>query len=159
MSSPEYILFFSNLCNFSKEVLSTITRKNIRNAFILICVDTVTNLPPFVDRVPFIINKQTRDMYVDDNIDKIIDEIHKKMYPPMIEALPSYIGGQEDSEFENLNGNADCNMLDLDNFRITTITEDEGLRGKKADSQLLEQYIAMRDTDVKGVNPNRANYR
>lgn len=153
----EFLLFFSNFCNYSKDVLGIITRKNIRNAFILICVDTLQSIPPFVDRVPLIVRKQSKEVYADDDISKIIDDITNMMYPPTkIEALPSTFGGGlqdtfQDSEFEPLGGGPgdSFTLLDMSNYRINCMAEDDTIKNKKADSSQLEQYISQRDTDIK----------
>jgi hypothetical protein len=148
----DYVLFFSNFCNYSKEVLGDITRRNIRNAFVLICIDSIANIPPFVTVVPLIACKSTKQIYVDDAISKILDEIHAKEYPAVtIEALPSSIGFQShESDFEALGqDNMAYSMLDMSNFRITITDDGDETKAKKADSSVLEQYIANRDNDIK----------
>lgn len=149
----DYVLFFSNFCNYSKEIVGSITRKNIRNAFVFVCVDTVPNIPSFVDRVPIIANKHTKQLYADENIVSVIDSITATLYPPAnIEALPSLFGGgggYQEPEFEALGQSTDgFNMIDMDHFRITCVAEDDALKNKKADSSVLEQYISQRDTDI-----------
>jgi len=150
------ILFFSNYCSYSKDVLTIITRKNIRNAFILICIDTVQNLPPFVDRVPLIVDKHSKQIFADEDISKILEIVATQMYPPVsIEAMPSSFIGQTsfETDYENPLGGAEdnFNMLDMDNFRIQCTNESDEVKVKKADSSLLEQYIAQRDADIKIV--------
>lgn len=151
------ILFFSNYCAYSKEVLTVITRKNIRNAFVLICIDSVQNIPPFVDRVPLIVDKHSKQMFADEDIAKILEIVASQMYPPVsIEAMPSsFMGGPTnfETDYENPLGGAEdnFNMLDMDNFRIQCTNEGEEVKVKKADSSLLEQYIAQRDADIKIV--------
>lgn len=157
-SSPEYVLFFSNLDSYSMEVISHITRKNIRNAFVFVCVDSVRPLPPFVDCVPLISSKVTKKIYVDDQIIPLLNQITATMYPPVtIEAVPAFgFGSAMDTEFESLvqggmpaPGQDSYSMLDMNQFRISFVAEDDDLKSKKTDSSQLEQFIAQRDTDVK----------
>jgi hypothetical protein len=148
-SEKSFLLFFSNYCNYSKEVIGIITRKNIRNTFVLICIDTIQNIPPFVDRVPMIINKQSKGIYVDEDIVKLLDAVSQQMYPPVsIGALNS---AWDDTEFENPGGENEENFcqLDLEQFRIHCANDDDTNKVKKADSSILEQYIAQRDADIK----------
>ena len=157
----EYFLFFSNFCPYSKEVVGLVTKKNIRNAFVLICVDTLQQVPPFVDRVPMIVNKHTKDVYADDSIYKVLDDVSNKMYPPVkIEAMPSTaFTAFQDTEFESLGGGTDSySMLDMDNYRISYVEEDDNLKNKKADSSQLEQYISQRDADM-SIITDRATLR
>ena len=155
----EYMLFFSNFCSYSKEVIGIITRKNIRKAFIFICVDSLQNIPPFVDRVPMIVQKANKQVYADEDIAKVLDEITNLLYAPAsISAMPaSFIGDQpfHNSDFESLDGSmtqdgsSSYTMLDMEAFRINCIAEDDAIKVKKADSSMLEQYISQRDADIK----------
>lgn len=69
--STKHILFYSNYCPYSKEVLQTITKKNLSSAFVLVCVDHGKyELPPFVDRVPIIVacTQESKIVLKDDTI-------------------------------------------------------------------------------------------
>lgn len=151
-----YVLFFSNYCNYSKDVVSYITKKNIRNAFVFVCVDKVRPLPSFVDRAPLIVSKVTKQIYADEIIMQLLDDVYQQYYPPIqIEATPAFgIGNnQMESEFETLDGDGASSTLDMDQYRIHYISEDDNkLSGRKADSSQLEQYIAQRDTDIKMIS-------
>jgi hypothetical protein len=49
------ILFYSNYCQHSKEVLGLLTKKNMTDQFTFVCVDNTTlKLPNFVQSVPLI---------------------------------------------------------------------------------------------------------
>lgn len=155
--AQDFILFFSNFCNYSKDVVGVITKKNIRNAFVFVCVDTVRPIPSFVTCVPLVTSRTEKSVYVDEQIMELLDRISKSMYPPsQIEAMNSMSGlstGNTESEFEAFGqDNGSFSLLDMDNFRINTITEDEEVKGKRADSSQLEQFIAQRDNDVSFVS-------
>lgn len=161
-----YVLFFSNFCNYSKDVVNTISRKNIRQAFVFICVDNVRPLPPFVDRVPMISCISNKRIYVDDDIDTLIENVSRSLNPQTtVQAMSSLdaISAPMESEFESFGASAPTmNMLDLDNYRIGCTDTNKETRGldkhKRADSALLEQYIAQRDSEVRIVN-NSMNLR
>lgn len=53
-----HILFYSNYCQYCKELVSLIVKKNVKHMFLLVSVDDTSRrytLPPVVDRVPMII--------------------------------------------------------------------------------------------------------
>jgi len=69
------ILFYSNYCEFSKNVLVLIQKRTCRDKFILVCVDhpSVKNqLPKEVDHVPLILTK-TKHVVSGDDITKYIE--------------------------------------------------------------------------------------
>lgn len=49
-----HVLFYSNYCRYSRDVLEAVTNHGLRDLFVLVCVDRRTQLPDFVDRVPLI---------------------------------------------------------------------------------------------------------
>lgn len=74
-SSNKDILFYSNFCEFSKNILILIQKKNCRDRFVLVCVDNPSvknNLPREVDHVPLIITK-TKHVMSGENIVKYIE--------------------------------------------------------------------------------------
>jgi hypothetical protein len=67
------ILFFSNYCDYSNDIVNMMVKKNVKNEFMLVCVDNSKfQLPQFVDRVPIIYTKHDELIY-DDNILKYIE--------------------------------------------------------------------------------------
>lgn len=71
----KHVLFYSNYCQFSKEVLNIIVRKNIRAAFVYVCVDdNKYKLPAYVDRVPVIVSS-SKNMYTDDDVMLFLDTV------------------------------------------------------------------------------------
>lgn len=75
MSSGKHILFYSNYCQYSKQVLTVIAKKNIRSLFLLVCVDgNKFNIPAFVNRVPMIFTAQQK-LYADDGVMMFLDDL------------------------------------------------------------------------------------
>lgn len=61
MSSSRSVLFYSEYCTFSKEVLNLVTKKNASTLFLLVCVDSYrSQLPAFVRSVPTILTHDRR---------------------------------------------------------------------------------------------------
>jgi hypothetical protein len=157
---PKDILFYSNFCEYSKEVLGIIAKKNIRNDFVLVCVDNRTsNLPSFVDRVPLIFSITT-EVIVDEGIQKYIDTKYssnngdlepfslfsasgKSNYSDAFSFIEE--GGQEDF----VKGYTYLNMND---GAISTVQEEsDSTKKSKIDSSILEKFMAERDNDLKNI--------
>lgn len=69
MDVQKHILFYSNLCQFSQDVIQTIYKKNVRDRFINVCIENPKfqkSLPPFVDRVPMILTAD-KQLVVDED--------------------------------------------------------------------------------------------
>lgn len=67
------ILFHSNFCRFSKEVIDLMTKYNIRQNFVLVCVDNKNyQIPKFIDRVPSIL-KISGEVFTDDQLYKYLE--------------------------------------------------------------------------------------
>lgn len=61
--SSRNVLFYSEYCFFSKDVLALITKKNMSAHFLLVCVDAYRNqLPAFVKSVPTILTHDRQVM-------------------------------------------------------------------------------------------------
>lgn len=149
------ILFFSNLCDYSKEVISVITKKNIRNEYMFVCVDTNKYpLPRFVDRVPLIFTKNS-DILYDESILRYI-EMTSSSHMENIDVIPFCMGGGETFSFlDDNDGNTTFKSftpLGLDQ-RIMAIpeAEDSGSRKSKIDPSVLDRYMQERDADISSI--------
>lgn len=70
------LLFYSNYCDFCKEIINTMIKKNIRNRFLLVCVDTRKyDIPSFIDRVPTILIVGSGETVTDENLYKYLDSL------------------------------------------------------------------------------------
>ena len=73
MSAMKDVLFCSNFCEHSKEVLMIIQKRNIRNIFVVVFVDnTKVQVPSSIDRVPALMTKHGQIIFGDD-IEKYIE--------------------------------------------------------------------------------------
>ena len=68
---PKPVLFFSNYCQYSKDIIGLIQRSNLVNAFVPFCVDgRINKLPIEVKSVPTI--NFLDKYYTDDELDSFI---------------------------------------------------------------------------------------
>lgn len=172
MAANKDILFFSNYCEYSKEVLNALHKKAIKQDFTVVCVDNAKfRLPEFVTCVPLIFTTR-REILVDDRITEYLDEL----VPPTRDIEPFSLqqgAGNYSDVFSFLDSaeeglNKAYTYLGNDTSRISMVPEDSngggGGSGKsKLDSSLLEKYMAERDSDLKTIkaaqNPSGLQYR
>ena len=73
------IFFFSNYCNYSKEVFEKLTETKLLEKMISVCVDDDNiQLPPFLDAVPTIYLAEKQQVVKDEDILDYI--IKNKLY-------------------------------------------------------------------------------
>ena len=73
------IVFYSNFCSFSKEIVASLSKSAIHQSLVYICVDDKNiNLPQFITVVPTIYISQERKILTDDEINKWIDSQNPK---------------------------------------------------------------------------------
>lgn len=161
--SAEYVMFFSNYCNFSKDVISDITKKSLRDAFVFVCVDQAQHqLPAFVDRVPFVCNLATKQCYVDADIDVLLQSLRASANTGTFGQPFSY-NECDVSDFECISGGgdsdvnpvtqSDTNMLDMNMYRISCQSEDDSgkSKNKASSSEMLDKYTAERERDQQRI--------
>jgi len=103
------IIFYSNYCEYSKEILDKLRNGNILDNMIEVCVDDNNiRLPPFVTAVPTIYLTDKQSIVVDENILEWIDSLAPKA--PMQE-LGAYMSGGLGDGFAFLEDGADNSAL------------------------------------------------
>ena len=61
------VLFYSQFCGHSAEAIRTITARDMRSSFALVCIDGIRDrLPAYVDRVPMVFTPDRRLMAEDE---------------------------------------------------------------------------------------------
>lgn len=154
MANPnKLVAFFSNFCPHSKSFVEAIGINSLRNEFLLICVDSYANIPPFVDRVPLVYDPRSKRVYVDDELDQLVIQMGKSMGGGDIASYNC----EQDGGFCYIddNGATVCStqnfmaISDMDAFKINTPLEDNDVKAKKADGTNLETFMAQRDNDIR----------
>ena len=73
------ILFYSNFCNHSKELLRTINQNPIKNSLIFVCVDDRNiQIPPFIKVVPTIYLTNNKSILTNNEITNWINQHGKQ---------------------------------------------------------------------------------
>lgn len=146
------VLFFSNFCEYSTEILNLIVKKNAKPDFVMVCVDSNKyQLPNFVDRVPLIYTKNDELVY-DDSIIKYLE----MLYPnEVVEIMPWSL--QQPTNYSNqfsflLDDTIDMQnkgytMLGYDQKIATTADDSDTSKKGKFDSSQMDKYMQEREAD------------
>lgn len=152
------IIFFSNFCEFSKDIINIITKHNMRDKFTFVCVDNINyKIPAFVDRVPCLY-KRTGEMYTDEYLyDYINKETQRLSVSDNINPIWSIYGKDNaySSHFSTLDGTEyeeNPNYVSIksqENMNIsfkpesTVSSKDQ----KKINDTTFEKFIESRNLD------------
>jgi hypothetical protein len=153
------ILFYSNLCEFCKDVLTNLIKNSVKDKFMLVCVDNKNlNLPAFVDRVPLIYTTQKK-VFADDNL---LHYIQSKVESSSLQPY-SLVGLNTNSFSDNYSFISDgdnmledssrnYNILGVDNAIYAPKDSEDG--GSKVAPKVLEKFLADRDMDIQKIFAN-----
>lgn len=165
------LFFYSNFCEHCKDVINIITKKNMRELFMFVCVDNNKfRLPPCVTHVPTIITKQ-KDVLTDRHV---IMYIEKMTAATQVADISPWMSNGYSSQYTWLtdNGYDDGRMSDVNNVgqqpyvmlgaeqHIFAPKEPEnGNKSNKFDDNMYEKYINSRNADddmlKRQMNANR----
>lgn len=160
------ILFYSHFCNFSKEVLSMMHKMNVKNDFLLVCVEKFSkNIPKNITCVPTILTR-TGQLLVEDDIQGYVQIVasHKKSGGSGgngSSTAPQDIFSNTNAGFSYLDDPVEGNngvdsgaygIFGMDQ-RIDTPDEDSDLSGESTIN--YERFKAQRDTDIQIAQPTQ----
>lgn len=121
------ILFYSNFCTYSKEIINNISKTPLNEAMLFVCVDDDNiQLPPFITSVPTIYLINDKKIVVDEAITEWIKEkLSSAAGPSINDEIQAYYGGCGDSFGQN------CSFLDNSESKpfissYTFISDDNG---------------------------------
>lgn len=73
------IIFFSNFCDYSRDILGKIEEYKLQDKIVSVCVDDENiKLPPFLEVVPTIYLQKSKSIIVDDDIISYLDNLKPK---------------------------------------------------------------------------------
>lgn len=152
------IIFYSNHCSFSRQILQIINEHHLKERFLVVCIDNPNlKLPPFVDRVPLAYTIQKK-LYADENllnyIKSYIQTSTLQPYALVGTNTSSYTDNysflsENDAELGDSSRN--FNVLGFDQ-PIYAPKEEDGQRNHS-----LEKYMAERDADIQKILGKKPN--
>jgi hypothetical protein len=157
----QHLLFYSNYCPFSKEVITEITKKNAKDAFLFVCVDTNRHrLPNYVDRVPTIV-LTTGEILCDDAISQFLDSSSQSQNEPLsFNDIQSAYSGN----FSLITENPTCTSTDntpinntafagVDQYQqiITPPEDGDGNAKDPYGNNSLDSFMHARENDIRQI--------
>ncbi len=160
------LLFYSNFCEHCKKLIGILIKQNLRDQFILVCVDKREyKIPPFIDRVPTILTSK-KELYTEDNIYAYIEKKIKLIQKQIEDIAPftmanslnssQYTFISQDGESYDMGAELkndlvqshDFVLLNYDQRIIAPVDrEADSKTESKFDSSLLERYMDARKRD------------
>lgn len=148
------ILFYSNTCGFSKEMLQIIVNNNLKERFMLVCIDNRNlKLPPFVDRVPLLYTT-TKKLIADENllnyVKSFVSSSSLQPYALVGANTNSYTDNYsflQETEVELGDSSRNFNILGFE--QPIYVAKDEENNNNLNTS--LEKYMADRDADLQRI--------
>ena len=169
MSLAKDVLFYSNYCLHSKELLMKLNKLGMRNIFLMVCVEQHrASIPRAIDRVPTIVTSRKlvlQDDDVDEYVDLLAKEIVRASQPQKSPQSTPAMSPQSSSHHapEDLFSHTDAGFSYLDDGS-DSIVMGGGLYGVYGEDQRIdtpddevedndatmnyERYKASRDADV-----------
>lgn len=152
------LLFYSQYCEFCKEVLGLLVKHSLKDAFMLVNVDNKSlNLPPFVDRVPLIYTTEQK-LFSDEHL---MSYLQSKIGSSSLQPY-ALVGTNTNAYSENFSflesGDSlpeDCsrnyNYLGMEQRIYSPLKEDDN--GSKIQGNLLEKFMEDRNADIQKLFP------
>lgn len=157
MSKP--ILFYSDFCEHSKALVTTILKYQLRNHFTIHCVDSSHNLPKDIDRVPMLMheNKLLSDEGLFNYIEQIAEtaSVKKNIAPFMV----SEMGNSISDTYSYLEDDGATNIVhsfvhlkdgeQVNNERIYTPDDDSAVASDNKSTN-YEDLLTRRENELSG---------
>lgn len=150
------LLFYSLYCEHSKALLSFLTRRGMKEAFMLVNVDKHhARMPPFVTSVPTLFTGN--DVIVEDKLDAFIENQAEKQGStlPVDAYYDQEMGNGISDSYSYLGDSTDQQRVERayslvsNDCSITTPKEDDF--GKGTRSSEIDNYRSERDKDIDAI--------
>lgn len=181
----QYILFFSNKCEYSNMILKKITHHNLQDYFMMVNITKGFKVPKFVDRVPMIYLKESKEIIVDESIENFIDLLIRNASVPKQDVINSSTSinpnnrasdemlGDISCAYDHMKGISDGfsfiqgsqnmfsrNYIPLNkdsdiSMQMQNTSLDTGLKESKFSQQQFDNFVNQRDSDVASIFPRR----
>ena len=158
------IIFYSNYCTYSKEIINQISKTPINDNIIYVSVDDENiELPPFIKAVPTIYLVNEKKIVVDEAISQWIKD---KISKPKDDSLKPFFGSSDtsfSSGFSSLDNSGDKPFVSS----FTFLGEDQKIETPNADNSTPKapstsqnnnfSYNSAPKNDIEALQQSRAN--
>lgn len=158
------LLFYSNFCDFSKEVVTQVTKKNLRHHVLLVCIDGGKyQIPSCISCVPSLLTANRDMVYVEKALHEYLEERARTLYPQhqdeRIQTF-SWEGNNYSESYSFVNDDMDGNMTTraytlLDESTDSSVTkfkdDDDALKESKFDISRYDNFLASRNRDEEHI--------
>lgn len=162
------LLFYSNYCDYSKEIIALITKKNLKNTLLVVCIDHGKyNIPSCITCVPSLltVTGQNRRVYTENGLREYLEEKAKALYPQ--EQSTQTFSWERNNYSEsysfvdndvNNNGHMTAKAYTMLEDQHESFAkqfkdeEDNKLKQAKFDAARYDAYLASRKSDEEHIN-------
>ena len=147
------IVFYSNLCSYSNEIIELIKDKNLDTELLLVNIDdNKIQLPQFIEVVPTIFLSKEKTLIIDEEIVKWINKQSEEKQKN--DDIGAYNNDSFSINFSNLNNDD----LSNNNDYFSSITEDNKMNlkqeeAKNPNKRTMEEYQQQRQLDLTKIFP------
>lgn len=84
------VIFYSTYCQFSRDIVNYIVKKNLKSMFVFIPVETNRDrIPAYIDRVPALVMVSSKRVLFEDDISAYLNEIVEATAPANTDLEPA----------------------------------------------------------------------
>jgi hypothetical protein len=146
------IVFFSNLCSYSNEIIQSLKEKELDKELLLVNIDEDNvQLPQFIRVVPTIFLNKEKTLIIDEEIVKWINKKYEENKKN--EDIGGYNSDSFSINFSNLNNSELSNNNDF----FSSLNEDSKMNLKQEElepvKRTMEDYQKQRQLDLTKIFP------
>lgn len=149
--TTKHLFFYSNYCNYSNEIFQKIVKYNLKDHFYLLNISKKKyNIPSIITKVPTLLLNDKKTIFQDDELEKFIEEINKKLnkndiMPNNDTSISSpYSFWNEDENENKLDFYNSFELLNGNNTSIIT-PEDESNNSNKITGNINDKLSNMQE--------------
>lgn len=150
------IVFFSNFCLHSRHLLNEIIKHNLRDMFVLVCIDNNrVNIPPSINRVPVIFDPQTKRLLSDDEAFQTIADlstVNQSVIHAYGSAANKFTEGYSYLSGEHSGEDDERSPYFSDNHIVTPPDSERSRSGQTEPSLNLDKLRAQRAADMNVIH-------
>jgi hypothetical protein len=151
------IIFYSNYCKFSQDLIKYIAKRDLKKMFVFVCVDNNRHrIPNNVDRVPALYLLRDKRVLFEDDIFNCIEQSVQNINPmeqPSSSFSDTFAFVEDDTMQPNQLVDSKMFAKFGEEQRIYTPEDDSG--NKNDNEHSLERFNAQRENDLTAVFGDR----